>query len=62
VFTDDEYFRALKKLRDHNKLVEDTLSVSKSDKKPVLAPPANLEYSKTESDKIWTTVTIPPNA
>ena len=33
VFT-GEYFQALKKLRDHYKLVEDTLSVLKSDKKP----------------------------
>jgi len=39
----DEYFKALKKLRDHNKLVEDTLSVLKSDKKPVFTPPADLE-------------------
>ena len=44
----DEYFKALKKLRDHNKLVEDTLSVFKSDKKPVFTPPADLEYSKAK--------------
>jgi len=48
VFT-DEYFKALKKLRDHNKLVEDTLSVFKSDKKPVFTPPADLEYTKTKT-------------
>ena len=30
------YFRALQKLRDHNRLVEDTVSNFKSDKKCIL--------------------------
>ena len=35
----DTYFRALQKLRDHNKLVEDTVSIFKPDKKSIFTPP-----------------------
>jgi len=42
----DEHFRGLKKLLDHNKLVEDTLSIFKSGKKKIFTPPADAEYAK----------------
>jgi len=42
----DTYFRALQKLRDHNKLVEDTVSIFKPDKKSVFTPPMDLEFKK----------------
>jgi len=42
----DTYFRALQKLRDHNKLVEDTVSIFKPDKKSIFTPPMDLEFKK----------------
>jgi len=42
----DTYFRALQKLRDNNKLVEDTVSIFKSDKKSIFPPPMDLEFKK----------------
>ena len=42
----DTYFRALQKLRDNNKLVEDTVSIFKSDKKCIFPPPMDLEFKK----------------
>ena len=43
----DTYFRALQKLRDHNKLVEDTVSIFKPDKKSIFTPPMDLEFKKS---------------
>ena len=42
----DTYFRALQKLRDHNKLVEDTVPIFKPNKKSIFAAPMDLEYKK----------------
>ena len=48
----------MKKLRDHNKLVEDTLSIFKTGKKEIFTPPADAEYAKEKvtrfkkSDKV----------
>ena len=42
----DTYFRALQKLRDHNKFVEDTVSIFKPDKKRIFTPPMDLEFKK----------------
>jgi len=42
----DTYFRALRRLRDHNKLVEDTVSIFKPDKKSIFTSPMDLEFEK----------------
>ena len=38
----DKYFRALKKLRDNSKLIEDTVSIFKGDKRSIFTPPAEI--------------------
>jgi len=45
----DKHFKALKTLRDRNKLVEDTVSIFKTDKRNIFTPPVDLEYSKGKS-------------
>ena len=42
------YFKALKKLRDNNKLVEDTVSIFKTEKRSVFTPPADMEVSRNK--------------
>ena len=44
----DMYFKALKKLRDNNKLVEDTVSIFKTEKRSVFTPPADMEVSRSK--------------
>jgi len=44
----DMYFKALKKLRDNNKLVEDTVSIFKTEKRSVFTPPADMEISRSK--------------
>jgi len=44
----DMYFNALKKLRDNNKLVEDTVSIFKTKKRSVFTPPADMEASRSK--------------
>ena len=44
----DMYFNALKKLRDNNKLVEDTVSIFKTKKRSVFTPPADMEVSRSK--------------
>jgi len=45
----DTYFKALQKLRDHNKLVEDTVSIYKAEKRNIFTPPVDMEFSKSRS-------------
>ena len=45
----DTYFKALQKLRDHNKLVEDTVSIFKAEKRNIFTPPVDMEFSKSRS-------------
>jgi len=42
----DTYFRALQKLRDHDKLVEDTVSIFKPEEKSIFTPSIDLEFKK----------------
>jgi len=43
----DTYFRALKKLRDNSKLIEDTVSIFKGDKGSIFTPPAEADFTKS---------------
>ena len=45
----DTYFKALQRLRDHNKLVEDTLLIFKTENQSIFTPPVDMEFSKSWS-------------
>ena len=45
----DTSFKALQRLRDHNKLVEDTVSIFKTEKRSIFTPPIDMEFSKSRS-------------
>eukprot|EP01037_Dinobryon_pediforme_P019729 gene19729-20198_t len=49
----DKYFRALKKLRDNSKLIEDTVSIFKGDKRSIFTPPAEAEFAKTNKPGVY---------
>jgi len=41
----DNYFMVLKKLRDNSKLIEDTVSIFKGDKRSIFTPPTEAELA-----------------
>jgi len=49
-----KYFRALKKLRDNSKLIEDTVSIFKGDnKRSIFKPPAETEFVKSNKSSVY---------
>eukprot|EP01042_Synura_sphagnicola_P036324 gene36324-biopygen2213 len=49
----DKYFRALKKLRDKSKRIEDTVSIFKGDKRSIFTPPAEAEFVKSNKSCVY---------
>ena len=45
----DTSFKALQKLRDHNKLIEDTVSIFKTEKRSICTSPADMKFAKARS-------------